>query len=1027
MPKPILRILTAVAHYDGHDASILAINRSLLQHPYGVEVIYMGFNMSAEAICAAASQEDANGVAIASYNGGHMQFFPHLLNQLREHCQREVQLLGGGGATISAEEALELEKLGVAKIYRAGIPLTEVCDDMVTRMKMSLDNHIEQEDSQLPIQLTLADIAHRNADRAIQTTRHDSGKTLVVTGDGGAGKSTIIDELTFRILEHFPDKKIAILSNDPTTVTKESTSAFLADRVRMNYIYHPNVFMRSISTADAYRSLNTALPEMVCHCHKAGYDIVIVETPGVGQTGIDLKTLSPDITLCVKTREYGTTLQLAKDQMLQEADLVVLNKIDLAGSEAAYQEIKIMLEQAGKKDRLYGVLAKVHRDQGMDNLFAALCRQIGWQPPATETVDIFKHAKKMELVPYARRNYLAEVVRTVREYDDWSREQIALIRQNPDNVDRLDPTCRDLLKNWQTEWQKMSQDAAEKLCISENHISTNDFTLPNVALPNPEDRPETLRFLLEDGLPGAFPYATGIFPFRLPTAGETTRQFAGLRGPEETNERLHLLNRGVANPRLSIAFDGITLYGDDSDDDSGSRGKIGEGGVSVDSYEDMKLILKGFDIRTISTSLTINGPAPVILAMYMVAACEIEREREEKESGKRLSPEEYETFFKETCRSLRGTVQADILKEVQAQNECIFQTDFSMKILGDIQAHFIAEQINSYYSLSISGYHIGEAGATPVQELAFTLANGFTYVEYFLKRGMDINAFAPSLSFFFRVSHEAEWLAYGPVCRRIWAIAMRDRYKADNRSQRFKFHTQTSGRALQANEWDTLNPIRQTYHAYVGLLNNTNSLHVDSADEPMTTPSEKYVRQATLIPNFLREEAEGFLIQNLLSGSYAMQNLSRQLQQQVLEELERIDQLGGVGPATELGYQRNSIAESSARYEWEKYGGGKDDSPRRKIIGFNTYLQQVDSPENIPNTAQLMRPQEEDWERQIARTQKFREKHRDISQKYLQQLEQTAVSGGNIFSELLQTVRYATLGEITECLKNAGGSYRKMV
>jgi methylmalonyl-CoA mutase len=1032
MTKPPLRILTAVAHYDGHDASILAINRALLQHPHGIEIIYLGFNMGAEDICAAAAQEDVHGIAIASYNGGHMQFFPHLVNQLHEQCEREVLVFGGGGSTISEEEAKELENIGVARMYRAGIPLAEVSNDMITRMQQHLDGFSPPAEPGLPMRLSETDVARRpqtatNQPNNAKKQHTHTGHTVVITGDGGAGKSTIIDELIYRFLEFSPETKIAILANDPTTATKDSTSAFLADRVRMNYIYHPNIFMRSLSTGNAYASINGALPEMVSHCHEAGYDLVLIETPGVGQTGINLQSLNPAITLCVKTREYGTTLQLTKDQMLQEADMVILNKIDLAGSEAAFQEIGLMLEQSGRRNCLHGVLAKVHRDKGMDHFFAALCRKIGIHPPATSAVDIFQYAKKMEIVPFSRRNYLAEIVGKVKDYDHWAAEQIACIRRDPGNLEQLDPVCRNLLEQWPAQWQKIEQEAAEKLAMPLHPLSTNDFRLPHIALPDPEDRAESLRFLLEEGLPGSFPYATGIYPFRLPTAGETTRQFAGLRGPEETNERLHLLNRGVANPRLSIAFDGITLYGDDSDDDPGSRGKIGEGGVSVDTYEDMKLILKGFDIRKISTSLTINGPAPVILAMYFVAAAEIELEREEKARATTLSEKEREDFFKETCRNLRGTVQADILKEVQAQNECIFQTDFAMKILGDIQSHFIQEGITSYYSLSISGYHIGEAGATPAQELAFTLANGFTYVEYFLKRGMAINDFAPNLSFFFRVSHEAEWLAYGPVCRKIWAVGMRDRYHADNRSQRFKFHTQTSGRALQATEWDTLNPIRQTYHAYMGLLNNTNSLHVDSADEPMTTPSEKYVRQATLIPNYLREEAEAFFIQNLLSGSYALQNISKQLQQQVLEELERIDQLGGVGPATELGYQRNSIAESSARYELEKYAEREGTGPKRKIIGFNTYLQAVDASEKIPSVAQLVRPQSEDWDRQINRTRKFREKHRESGSIYLQQLRETANSGGNIFTELLQTVRHATLGEITRCLKKAGGSYRKMV
>jgi methylmalonyl-CoA mutase len=654
-----LRLLTAVAHYDGHDASILALNRALLQHPHGIEIIYLGFNMGAEDICTAAAQEDVHGIAIASYNGGHMQFFPHLVRQLRKQCERDVLLFGGGGSTISEEEETELLNLGVAEIYRAGIPLSEVSNDIILRMQQRFSCFSPPAEPGLPIRLTAADIARRQqtatkyTNKSIQQQTR-TGHTVVITGDGGAGKSTIIDELICRFIDKFPDTKIAILANDPTTVTRNSTSAFLADRVRMNYIYHPNIFMRSLSTGNAYATINAALPEMASLCHEAGYDLVLIETPGVGQTGIDLQSLDPDITLCVKTREYGTTLQLTKDQMLQEADIVVLNKIDLAGSEAAFQEIGLMLEQSDRRDSLHGVLAKVHRDKGMDHFFAALCRKIGLQPPETSAVDIFQYAKKMEIVPFSRRNYLAEVVSKVKDYDQWTAEQIALIRRDPGNLIKLDPVCKNLLEQWPAQWQIIAKEATERLGVPANPLTANDFRLPHIALPDPEDKAESLRFLLEEGLPGSFPYATGIYPFRLPTAGETTRQFAGLRGPEETNERLHLLNRGISNPRLSIAFDGITLYGDDSDDDPGSRGKIGEGGVSVDTYEDMKLILKGFDIRKISTSLTINGPAPVILAMYFVAAAELELEREEKARGTTLTDTEKNDFLKETCRNLRG-------------------------------------------------------------------------------------------------------------------------------------------------------------------------------------------------------------------------------------------------------------------------------------------------------------------------------------------------------------------------------------
>lgn len=1035
MKNSPIRILTAVARYDGHDASVQALNSSLLRSETPVEIIYLGFHVSVEQICTAAVQEDVDGIAVASYNGGHMQFFVHLLDQLKAKGLDDVLIFGGGGATISKDEAAELEAAGVAAIYGPEISLEEASMDMIERLRMRSSTPSYSILSSFPQLLSMVEQGYRDGemvtgtDRTVfnqVTARPTKGKTIVVTGDGGAGKSTIIDELTSRYLEVFPDMQVAILANDPTTAHKSGQSALLADRVRMNSVYNPRVFMRSLSTGSGYTSISPALPDMLEICRREDFDLIVVETPGVGQTGIDSRPLKPDLSLCVKTKEYGSSLQLAKEQMLQDVDLVVLNKIDIAGSEAALQDLESLLHQISKPDPPIGVLAKLHKDQGMDYLFETICKKLGFQEEVTtRPVNIFTHAKHGEIVPHGRRNYLAEIVRSVKEYDLWAKEQISLLRKDPENFEQLDHTCRSMLESWPATYKRLSGEG-EGQSQDAQSITANGFSLPRIALPESNDNVETLRFLLEEGLPGDFPFATGIYPYRLSSAGQTTRQFAGLRGPEETNARLHFLSRGISNPRLSIAFDGITLYGEDSDKDPGSRGKIGEGGVAVDSYEDMKIILKGFDIGKISTSMTINGPAPVILAMYFVAALEIEEERTAKEWGRGLTPSEKQQLQQKTYAALKGTVQADILKEVQAQNECIFQTDFAMRMVGDVQRYFIDHDISSFYSLSISGYHIGEAGATPAQELAFTLANGFTYVEYFLNRNMAVNDFSSSLSFFFRVSHEAEWLAYGPVCRKIWAIAMRDRYGANKRSQRFKFHTQTSGRALQAQEWDTINPIRQTYHAYLGLLNNTNSLHVDSADEPMTTPTEKYVRQAAMIPNYLQEEAEAFAIQNLLSGSYAFRATARQLQSAIVREFERIDQLGGVVAATELGYQRRSIAESSARYELARsYRNGE--SPVRKIIGFNTYLQSVDGQDQIPSVHELIRPGEQDWQKKIAATRTFREKNREKTQQYLQRLEEVATGDGNVFAEMLHTVQYATLGQITNSLAKVGGRFRKVV
>jgi methylmalonyl-CoA mutase len=1045
MGKKTFRIVTAVAAYDGHDASVLALNRALLACGRPVEVIYLGFNMTGEKIAAAALQEGADAVAVSSYNGGHLQFFPHLVRRLAEKGRAATLVFGGGGGTILPEDAKAIEAAGVEKIYGPGWPLDAIAADLVERTAARAGKRAAPLDpaawgegapppADLSRLLTMAEHAGKGFPGAVETWLAQGNGVqagvVAVAGDGGSGKSTMIDELVRRFLELLPEKRVAILANDPTIAAGRTTAAFLADRVRMNQIYDERVWLRSIATGSPYAPLSPALPRMLPVMRRAGFDLVVVETPGTGQTGLDLGGLRCDLLLYVKTREYGSGLQLQKDQLLRDADLVVLNKADLEGSEAAFGELGEMLRELGKGAALFPAVAKAARDPGLDRLFAAICRRLGWSvpetPPATE---IFSYAKQNVLVPHRRRAYLAEIAEKVRAYDRWVAGELQKVRENPREAARLDPVCARLLERWPEEWQEFSLQAARRMGIEPVMETVNGLRLPRVALPDPAERAESLRFLLEEGLPGRFPFATGIFPYRPVSQGETTRQFAGLRGPEETNRRLHLLASGVARPRLSIAFDGITLYGADSDEDPGSIGKIGEGGVAIDSWEDMRLLLDGFRIPDISTSMTINGPAPAILAMYFVAAQELELERVEREQGRELSPGEREALCCQTLQELRGTVQADILKEVQAQNESIFQPDFAIRLLGDVQEWFIANGVKRFYSLSVSGYHIGEAGATPVQELAFTLANGFTYVENFLARGMGINAFAPNLSFFFKVSHEAEWLAFGAVCRKIWAIALRDLYGGDERSQLFKFHTQTSGRALQAAEWDTLNPVRLTYHALLGLLANSNSLHVDSADEPMTTPGEKWVRQATMIPNFLREEAEGFVIQNLLSGSYAFRALVRELQEQVLAEFDRLDQLGGVGPATDQGYQRRCIAEQSARYERERRRPTPEhpEPPRRTIIGYNAFALPDGHPDKTPPVGELVRPGPADWERQLSRVRDFRSRHREDAPVFLARLRQVALCGGNVFGELLETVRHATLGEITGTLAEVGGRYRKMV
>ena len=1037
------RILTAVAAFDGHDASVLALNRSFLSGEQPVEVIYLGFNMTCERIAEAVLQEGGDAVAVSSYNGGHLQFFPHLVRRLAEKGMASTLVFGGGGGTIIPEDAATLENSGVEKIYGPGWSLDDVASDICRRIAgrpggapapPPFPGVAAPDPLELSRLLTWAEHAGdaEFTPMALPGWRQRPGhaRVVAITGDGGSGKSTLIDDLVGHFLQCFQDKRIAILANDPSLDTGRATTAFLADRVRMNRIYHPRVWLRSVATGSAYAPIAPRIPRFLDLLRRCGFDLILVETPGSGQTGLDLSSLQADLLIYLKTREYGGAFQLQKDQLLRDADLVVLNKADLEGTEAAFAELQALLAETGNPARLLPTTSKAARDPGTRLLFATICSRLGWPPPESAgESDIFSYAKKGALVPHRRRAYLAEIADSVRRYDDFVASELKKVRAQPADTQLLEASSAKLLSEWPERWRQQSLQAARLMGIEPRAESVNGLRLMRVALPDPEDRAESLRFLLEEGLPGSFPFVTGIYPFRTASAGETTRQFAGLRGPEETNRRLHLLARGVAKPRLSIAFDGITLYGADSDDDPGSIGKIGEGGVAIDSWEDMKLLLAGFRIPEISTSMTINGPAPIILAMYFVAAGEIERERAETEKGRPLSEQERARLFAQTVQGLRGTVQADVLKEVQAQNENIFQVDFAIRLLGDVQQWFIENRVEKFYSLSISGYHIGEAGASPVQELAFTLANGFTYLENFLSRRMQIDAFAPSLSFFFKVSHEAEWLAYGAVCRKIWAVALRDVYRASERSQKFKFHTQTSGRALQSEEWDTLNPVRLTYHAYLGMLANSNSLHVDSADEPMTTPAEKWVRQATMISNYLREETEGFLIQNLLSGSYAFRALVKEVQAQVLGEFDRLDQLGGVGPATELGYQRRCIAEQSARYERERRKSTPEhpQAPRRGIVGHNIFELPDGHPGKYPKADEVIRPDASDRERQLARVRDFKARHSEDAPVYLERLRQVTLQGGNVFGELLETVRHASIGQITRALAEVGGEYKKMV
>jgi isobutyryl-CoA mutase len=1045
--------MTCVAAYDGHDAAVLAVNRALGNTGRPVEVVYIGFNKRVKEIAKAAAEEGADIVAISSYNGGHRHFLPAVKAEL-ERLGSKARIVAGGGATVSADDADFVTKSGAVDIvYGPGVALEAVAHDVIDRALQHNESYAKPELDAIAIQedfklissssspgdssgdlkraalgrilsavernvITPNPAVRKELDDVINSDRAAGGKLVFVMGDGGAGKSTLTNLIADNFVGKFPGKKIAVLSVDPSS---ESLTSMLGDRIRMNALDKDAIFMRSIATRNEYELLPSSLDDSIKACRAAGYDVVLVETPATGQIGLDFGQYGPDASLYVKTKEFGTVaVQTEKDQLLRKCDLVVLNKIDREGSHSVFEQLKHFMRVHKKEPNVDGQLfatqAKVRNDVGCSQVFSALMQKLGFGDVGVNEGDPFE--KQSTLVPHPRRNYLHQIATAVRKYDAYCAEMVDRCERG----EKLDGYAQELLDTFDERWEQLSKGQSSSETFT-------GLTLPRVAMP-PRNRPaERLRFALEEGLPGTFPYASGVFPLRREGGQETTRQFAGLRLAEHTNERFHFLSRGVDNPRLSTAFDGITLYGDDSDSDPGSLGKIGEGGVAVDSLDDMKILYGGFDFRKISTSLTINGPAPAILAMFFNTACDslIEdyKVANPTEVDTAAYPNEYglpdakvNELREEAYTTIRGTVQADILKEVQAQNECIFQTDFAIKLLGDIEQFFVDHKVKKFYSLSISGYHIGEAGATPIQEMAFTISNGFSYLENFMGRGMPVDEIADNFSFFFRHSQEAEWMALGPVMRKIWAIALRDVYEASPKAQMFKYHTQTSGRALQVEEWDSLNPIRQTLHSIVALLGNTNSLHVDSADEPLTTPSEKFVRQAVMIPNYLTMEAEFMKIQNLLSGSYAMRELCATVQEEVLKELERIDDEGGVGPATEVNYQRSQIAQASSNYEHAIYDG------QRPIIGRNV-MQKEGSAGDVG--AELVRPQPEDWDKQLARTQAFRQRNSDVSAAHLANLRRVAEEGGNVFEELLTTVRYCTLGEISATLSDVGGRFTQQI
>ncbi|MCG3084872.1 cobalamin-dependent protein [Anoxybacillus sp. LAT_35] len=1076
-PKHHVRFVTASSLFDGHDAAI-NIMRRILQAS-GAEVIHLGHNRSVEEIVNAAIQEDVQGIAVSSYQGGHMEFFKYMYDLLQQRGAGHIRIYGGGGGVIIPREIKELHEYGIARIFspedgrRYGLQgminiMMEECDFPTVKEITDEVERLANGDVQAVARLitvcenrvnTHSEVA-ATTEAVLQQVKAMAKRVPVIgiTGTGGAGKSSLTDELVRRFLNEIPEKKVAILSVDPTK--QKTGGALLGDRIRMNAISSPRVYMRSLATRSSRSELSLAIQDAIEVVKAAGFDLVIVETSGIGQGDAAIKDIC-DIAMYVMTSEFGAPSQLEKIDMIDYADLIVINKFERKGSEDAKRQVQKQYQRSHQLfDRdvsempVFGTIASQFNDPGTNTLFVALVDLINERMGTNWTTTLQKvdHVEKQNvIIPNERRHYLREIADTIRQYHKRVNEQCEIARRvfqlegaietmnerhheqalaalqeaKRSYEEKLTPESRKLLASWEDVKKKYAaKEFVTKVRDKEivTPLTTKSLAgldIPKVALPKFKDYGEILRWLYKENVPGVFPFTAGVFPFKRQEE-DPKRQFAGEGTPERTNRRFHYLCKDDPAKRLSTAFDSVTLYGEDPNERPDIFGKIGESGVSVCTLDDMKKLYKGFDLcdPLTSVSMTINGPAPIILAMFMNTAIDQQVEKKEAELGRKLTKEEYEQVKAQTLQTVRGTVQADILKEDQGQNTCIFSTEFALRMMGDIQQYFIDNRVRNYYSVSISGYHIAEAGANPITQLAFTLANGFTYVEYYLSRGMHIDDFAPNLSFFFSNGLDPEYTVIGRVARRIWAVAMREKYGANERSQKLKYHIQTSGRSLHAQEID-FNDIRTTLQALMALHDNCNSLHTNAYDEAITTPTEESVRRAMAIQLIITKEHGLTKNENPLQGSFIIEELTDLVEEAVLKEFERLDERGGVLGAMEMQYQRGKIQDESMYYEMKKHSG------ELPIIGVNTYLNPNAAVEEEIESLQLARASYEEKQLQLENLRKFHEEHKDEVEAALARLKHVAVSGGNIFAELMETVRVASLGQITKALYEVGGQYRR--
>ena len=1066
-----VRVVTATSLLDGHDAATNMIRR-LLQAS-GAEVIHLGHNRSVEEIVTAAVQEDAQGIAVSCYQGGHVEFFKYIIDLLRERGESHIKVFGGGGGVIVPDEIAEIEGYGVHKIFspedgrKMGLQgminlVLQECDFSQQRdIKAELSRLAAQDIRAVNTLITLAEQAvhdHAVGYGALRDTIKAMAQQVPVvgiTGTGGAGKSSITDELVLRFHRDFPEKSVAILAVDPSR--QRTGGALLGDRIRMNSINSHRIYMRSLATRDSQTELSAAIQDAIDVVRAAGFDLVIVETSGIGQGNAGVVGVC-DVSLYVMTCEFGAPTQLEKIDMLDFADLVAINKFERKGSEDAlrnvrkqYRRNRNLFEVVDAALPVFGTIASQFNDPGTNVMYKALIEVINskkgtnWSSALsiTETESLKKF-----IIPSDRVHYLGEIVHAVRGYRQRVMEQVEVARRlfqltgarevlgdaaTQGEIDkylaafdsRLLAEPKRILKEWPELKASYRRDqlvtkVRDKEIRSDLYTTTLSGTrIPKVCLPNFADWGEILRWSMLENAPGYFPFTAGVFPFKR-AEEDPKRQFAGEGTPERTNRRFHYLCKDDDAKRLSTAFDSVTLYGEDPDYPPDVYGKVGESGVSICTVNDMQKLFAGFDLcaPNTSVSITINGPAPMMLAFFFNAATEQQVDLFRAKNGREPSAAEYKEIRACTLQTVRGTVQADILKEDQGQNTCIFSTEFALKMMGDMQQYFIEEKVRNYYSVSISGYHIAEAGANPISQLAFTLSNGFTYVEYYLSRGMHIDDFAANLSYFFSNGLDPEYTVIGRVARRIWAVVLREKYGANDRSQKLKYHIQTSGRSLHAQEMD-FNDIRTTLQALVAIYDNCNSLHTNAYDEAVTTPTEESVRRAMAIQMIITKEFGLAKNENSLQGSFIIEELTDLVEEAVMAEFERIDARGGVLGAMETQYQRSRIQDESMLYEHKKHNG------ELPIVGVNTFLNPRADEAGFNTTGELARATKEEKEQQILNLRAFHELNKDKAPAALARLQATAIAGGNIFAELMETVKVASLGQITQALFAVGGKYRR--